>query len=164
MVARHVAGWRNPAQAFPTARPQKITPKQAAILGTKPAAQLTAEQQLLLDQLSAKCPDLLGLRKLVGDFREVLRCGEGQSLLVWMKNAKHSGIGPVARFAVGLEKDFSAVLAAVETPWSNGQVEGQINRLKTLKRQMFGRAGFPLLRARVLPYAPFDFTPVSQPP
>ncbi len=159
-----VAGWRNPAQAFPTARPQKITPKQAAILGTKPAAQLTAEQQLLLDQLSAKCPDLLGLRKLVGDFREVLRCGEGQSLLVWMKNAKHSGIGPVARFAVGLEKDFSAVLAAVETPWSNGQVEGQINRLKTLKRQMFGRAGFPLLRARVLPYAPFDFTPVSQPP
>src|SRR2546422_3795933 len=64
----------------------------------------------------------------------------------------------------GLEKDFSAVLAAVETPWSNGQVEGQINRLKTLKRQIFGRAGFPLLRARVLPYAPFDFTPVSQPP
>jgi len=104
MVARHVAGWRNPAQAFPTARPQKITPKQAAILGTKPAAQLTAEQQLLLDQLSAKCPDLLGLRKLAGDFREVLRCGEGQSLLVWMKNAKHSGIGPVARFAVVLRR------------------------------------------------------------
>jgi transposase len=43
----------------------------------------------------------------------------------------------------------------VETPWSNGQVEGQVNRLKTIKRQMYGRAGFGLLRARVLPYTPF---------
>jgi hypothetical protein len=46
------------------------------------------------------------------------------------------------------------VAAAVDTPWSNGQVEGQVNRLKALKRQMYGRAGFPLLRARVLPYLP----------
>ena len=44
--------------------------------------------------------------------------------------------------------------AAVETPWSTGQVEGQINRLKMIKRQMYGRAGFDLLRARVLPYSP----------
>ena len=66
-----------------------------------------------------------------------------------------SGISSLARFAAGLRKDLAAVLAAVETCWSNGQVEGQINRLKTLKRQMYGRAGFTLLRARVLPYIPF---------
>jgi transposase len=48
----------------------------------------------------------------------------------------------------------AAVTAAVETSWSNGQVEGQINRLKMIKRQMYGRAGFALLRARVLPYTP----------
>ena len=53
-----------------------------------------------------------------------------------------------------LQKDISAVAAAVETSWSSGQVEGQINRLKTIKRQMYGRAGFELLRARVLPYSP----------
>ena len=52
----------------------------------------------------------------------------------------------------GLRRDFKAVIGAVETSWSNGQTEGQINRLKAIKRQMYGRAGFHLLRARVLPY------------
>jgi transposase len=58
------------------------------------------------------------------------------------------------RFAYGLRKDLLAVSAAVETSWSTAQVEGQINRLKMLKQQMYGRAGFRLLRARVLPYMP----------
>jgi transposase len=60
----------------------------------------------------------------------------------------------VVRFAYGLQKDISAVSAAVDTSWSTGQVEGQINRLKTIKGQMYGRAGFELLRARVLPHLP----------
>jgi transposase len=60
----------------------------------------------------------------------------------------------LVRFGYGLQKDISAVAAAVDTSWSSGQVEGQINRLKTIKRQMYGRAGFELLRARVLPYSP----------
>jgi transposase len=75
-------------------------------------------------------------------------------MLWWIQNAKQCGLGALVRFAFGLQKDLSAVLAAVETPWSNGQVEGQINRLKTIKRQMYGRAGFRLLRARVLPFIP----------
>ena len=70
----------------------------------------------------------------------------------------------MARFAVGLEKDFAAVCSAVETCWSNGQVEGQLNRLKTLKRQMYGRAGFALLRARLLPYVPLPFSMLAQRP
>lgn len=53
-------------------------------------------------------------------------------------------------FGEGLQRDYAAVSAALELPWSSGQAEGQINRLKTLKRQMYGRAGFELLRARVL--------------
>src|SRR5262245_52147736 len=65
--------------------------------------------------------------------------------------AKQSEFGQLVRFAYGLQKDISAVAAAVDTPWSSGQVEGQINRLKMIKRQMFRRAGFELLRARVLP-------------
>lgn len=154
IVARQVATWRNALPSLPGLRTQPITPKQAAILLTKPPGQLTTEQQTLLDQLSAQCPDLLQLRELSAAFREVFQRGEGQALRAWMMRAEHSGIGSLARFAAGLQKDFAAVLAAVETCWSNGQVEGQINRLKTLKRQMYGRAGFALLRARVLPYAP----------
>jgi transposase len=59
-------------------------------------------------------------------------------------------VGQLVRFGYGLQKDISAVTAAVETTWSSGQVEGQVNRLKAIKRQMYGRAGFALLRARVL--------------
>jgi transposase len=59
-------------------------------------------------------------------------------MLWWIQNAKQCGIGSLVRFAFGLQKDLSAVLAAVETPWSNAQVEGQMNRLKTIKRQMYG--------------------------
>lgn len=55
---------------------------------------------------------------------------------------------------IGLQKDISAVAAAIDTSWSTGQVEGQINRLKMIKGQMYGRASFELLRARVLPYSP----------
>jgi transposase len=72
----------------------------------------------------------------------------------WVEDAKHSEFGPVVRFAYGLQKDISAVSVAVDTPWNTGQVQGQINRLKMIKRQMYGRAGFELLRARVLPYSP----------
>lgn len=153
MVARHVTRWRKALPGF-TLSTQKITPKQAAMLLTRPAARLTAEQQALLDRLSTQCPLLRRLREFSEEFRAVFQNGEGQNLRAWMLRVQNSRIGPLARFAVGLQKDFSAVLAAVETDWSNGQVEGQINRLKMLKRQMYGRAGFALLRARVLPYVP----------
>ncbi len=157
MVARHVARWRKALPLLSTRGEQKmITPKQVAILLTRPAARLTAEQQTLLDRLSTQCPTLLQLRELSAEFREVFQRGEGQALRVWMMRARDSGIGSLSRFAAGLQKDFSAVVAAVETDWSNGQVEGQINRLKMLKRQMYGRAGFALLRARVLPYMPLS--------
>ena|SRR5487761_208860 len=154
MVARHVAGWRNALPSLPTARTRQISPKMAAILLARPAARLTAEQQTLLDRLSAQCPALRQLRELSAEFRDVFQKGEGHVLRSWMMRAERSGIASLARFATGLQKDLSAVLAAVETDWSNGQVEGQINRLKMLKRQMYGRAGFALLRARVRPYVP----------
>lgn len=158
-VAQHVAKWRNSPEAVPTARQQQITPKQAAIWITRPSGQLATEQQALLDQLSAQCPDLVKLRQFSTEFREALQSGQGQTLLAWMMRAENSEISSLVRFAGGLKKDLSAVLAAVETRWSNGQVEGQINRLKMLKRQMYGRAGFELLRARVLPYTPLSTLP-----
>ena len=58
------------------------------------------------------------------------------------------------RFAITLQHDIAAVRNAISEPWSNGQTEGQINRLKTLKRAMYGRSGVELLRARLLPLSP----------
>ena len=59
----------------------------------------------------------------------------------------------LAEFAASLRRDLAAVQAALDTPWTTSPAEGQINRIKTIKRSMYGRAGFQLLRARVLQVA-----------
>jgi transposase len=69
----------------------------------------------------------------------------------WMDRARASGIAPIQHFESRLQRDILAVEAAVTDRWSNGPVEGQVNRLKTIKRQMYGRAGVELLRARLMP-------------
>jgi transposase len=74
----------------------------------------------------------------------------GTDLDAWLAQAKHSGIAELKSFAQGIRRDYAAVRAAFSSPWSNGQVEAQVNRLKLIKRQMFGRAQFDLLRLRVL--------------
>jgi transposase len=154
MVARFVAGWRRTGKAARPHAPERISPKHAAILVTRAADQMTDEQQRLFDRMAARCPDVVGLRQIALAFRAGLTAGESAKLRQWIEGAKRCEFGPVVRFAYGLQKDVSAVAAAVETSWSTGQVEGQINRLKAIKRQMYGRAGFELLRARVLPYLP----------
>lgn len=78
----------------------------------------------------------------------------------WVHHAYVSGIRELRRFAAGLEQDWEAVQAVLATHYSNGMVEGHVNRLKMLKRQMYGRASFALLRLRVLhgPTIPFVTT------
>jgi transposase len=68
----------------------------------------------------------------------------------WLRDAKKSGVAAVTTFAVGLQQDGAAVKAALTTAWSSGQTEGQVGKLKMLKRQTFGRSSFDLLRRRVL--------------
>ncbi len=70
----------------------------------------------------------------------------------WLQAALQSPLLELRRFARGIQRDYDAVLAALRLPWSNGLLEGHVNRLKFLKRQMFGRAKFDLLRLRVLAY------------
>ena len=72
------------------------------------------------------------------------------ALDTWLADARTSGVRALETFAAGLEQDGAAIRAALTTPWSNGQAEGQITRLKLIKRQMYGRASFDLLRRRVL--------------
>lgn len=68
----------------------------------------------------------------------------------WLTDALSCGISAVETFATGVKQDEAAVKAALTMPWSSGQAEGQVNKLKLIKRQMYGRASFDLLRRRVL--------------
>src|ERR1700679_2257275 len=94
------------------------------------------------------------MRTLVMSFRGILQPGKARTLARWMKKANASGIYGMKRFVRKLKHDLAAVKNALRESWSTGPVEGHINRLKTLKRQMYGRAGFELLRARVLALPP----------
>jgi transposase len=162
MVAKFVADWRSKGPSKRSASPEKIAPKHAAVLVTRAADQITTEQQALLERIMIQCPDVYDLRNIALAFRSAMKAGSAGPMLDWIHKAKHCEFGAIVRFAHGLQKDISAVSAAVELKWSTGQVEGQNNRLKMIKRQMYGRAGFTLLRARVLPYTPalsFGLTP-----
>jgi transposase len=87
---------------------------------------------------------------LVEGFAALVRKQSGRTLTDWQEKARIGVSVELRRFAEGLGRDQAAVEAALQEPWSNGPVEGHVNRLKTIKRQMYGRAGLPLLRARVL--------------
>ena len=71
-------------------------------------------------------------------------------LKLWLEQALHGGIAELKGLAKSLGRDLDAVIAGITLSWSSGQVEGQVNRLKLIKRQGYGRAGFELLRRRVL--------------
>ena len=89
--------------------------------------------------------------ELAREFAAILRGRLAGSWEDWLSRAREPGVARELRgFADGLKRDEAAVKAALSMEWSNGQVEGQVNRLKLLKRQMFGRAGFVLLRSRML--------------
>lgn len=75
---------------------------------------------------------------------------DGGRLTDWITDVIAAGLPGVSIFAVGLNAEFDAVTAGLTTDWTSGPVEGAVNRIKMLKRQMFGRAGFPLLRKRAL--------------
>ena len=81
---------------------------------------------------------------------------QAEGLDSWLIQAENSSIPEFVRLAASFRNDYAAVQAGLMSPWSNGQVEGQVNRLKLIKRQMFGRAGFDLLRKRVLGPAPYS--------
>ena len=87
---------------------------------------------------------------LAQEFAAMVRERSGSTLDGWLERAGASGIAAVRNFAGSLRQDYAAVQAAVTLPWSNGATEGNINRLKMLKRQMYGRAKVDLLKQRVL--------------
>ncbi len=116
------------------ARPEKRTDKQVTQVARLRAIDVEVAETMAL----------------VEGFAALVRQQSGLTLTDWQQKARTSVSVELRRFAAGLGRDQGAVQAALQEPWSNGPVEGHVNRLKTIKRQMYGRAGLPLLRARVV--------------
>ena len=113
-----------------------ISPLTAAALCVKPRGQMTARQVANVDALKAASAEFTAMRHLAMRFRGLLRGGTPERLDAWLIDARASGIYAMQRFARTIRQDLEAVRNAVLEPWSNGQTEGLINKLKTLKRAM----------------------------
>jgi transposase len=127
-----------------------LTPRRATGLVLRPSERLTAQDHHQLAQLTTQAPELAEAVTLAQDFASLVRQRQPALLEPWLARAAQSTLPPFQRFAKGLRADRAAVQAAVTLPWSQGPIEGQINRLKLLKRQMFGRARLDLLARRFL--------------
>jgi transposase len=121
--------------------------RRAAWLVVADPEGMDATERRFVDALLAASPDLGRLIGLAREFRAMVRRQQADRLDGWLAAAKGSAL---AGFADGLTRDLAAVRAALSLPWSTGPVEGQVSHLKTIKRTMCGRAGFELLRHRVL--------------
>jgi transposase len=123
------------------------SPRQAAWWVLREPADRTPEQQAFVEQLDRQAPALSNVAAQGRAFLELMRHRQEEQLTPWIERA---AVGPLRHFVERLRQDEDAVRAALRLPWSNGPVEGQVHRLKLLKRQMYGRAKFDLLRGRVL--------------
>lgn len=113
-------------------------------------AQLDQEQLHWRDTLLQHSQQAARAYPLAQRFVQMVKQRQAEALDAWLYDALHSEVPQLMHFAHGLQQDYAAVKAALEFPWSSGQTEGQITRLKLIKRQMYGRAKFDLLRLRVL--------------
>jgi hypothetical protein len=155
--------WRGPMPAEPTLNgdtaPRLPSSRQLAGLLVQPPTELTPTDAAVVARVEQD-PETAIVAKLARRFTALVRAGNASNqadlhaaqteLTNWLAKARASGVPAMETFAAGLQGDSGAISAALTTPWSNGQTEGQVNRLKLIKRQMFGHASFDLLRRRVL--------------
>jgi len=127
-----------------------LTPRRARYLLLRQSTLHRPTDQRLLDRLCEAAPEIRTLHALAQGFRDLVRERRSEGLRAWFGDADRSEIAELRSFARGLQRDLPAVEMALGSEWSNGQVEGQVGRLKLIKRQMYGRASFELLRQRVL--------------
>lgn len=111
---------------------------------------LQDRQQRSLELLLESCTETDTAYKLSQEFVRIVKEKQSERLVPWLNQAKNSGVRELRSCANGIYRDFRAVEAAVSLPYSNGEMEGHINRLKPITRSMYGRAKFDLLRKRVL--------------
>jgi len=155
VVQRYMKPWRKLVRGQP--HPHREEPPSSRTVMwwhfgyvSKDAA-LRQKQTAFVEQLAQLCPEVKTAQEMVLRFAEMIKQRRSEQLNDWLNEAAQSQIAELRNFAKSLRQDYAAVQAALSSEWSNGQTEGQVNRLKLVKRQMYGRAKFDLLRARVLP-------------
>jgi transposase len=127
-----------------------VSARQAAWLLVRQPEDLEDDECRFVARLCELCPAVQTAYPLAQEFLRIVRERHVDALESWLTRASRSGVREVESFVVGLRQDQAAVAAALRLPFSNGQVEGQVNRLKFIKRSGYGRAKFDLLRQRVL--------------
>ncbi|MER7200723.1 transposase [Streptomyces sp. CB01635] len=147
MVRAHIAGLRRtPADA---AR-QPPTVRQVTGWLTRHPTTLNEEDRAGLTEVLARCPELDQAAGHVRDFGEILTDRLGSTLPTWIDAVDASQLPGLTGFALRLHRDFDTVTAGLTLDWSSGSIEGAVNRIKKIKRQLYGRAGFELLRKMIL--------------
>ncbi|WP_256566050.1 transposase [Deinococcus sp. QL22] len=111
---------------------------------------LDTQDQQILAAIKARSEVVSRAHDLTQAFTRLMRERQPQAVESWFQSAKTSGLSDFVTFARGLERDVVALTAALVLQWSNGPVEGIVNKIKLIKRQAYGRASFQLLRQRVL--------------
>ncbi|MFI1524235.1 ISL3 family transposase [Kitasatospora cineracea] len=146
-VRRFLRPLRDTAKKAPSPPPK---PQDLTRWITRHPGHLQAEEDRLLDDVLARCPELAVLRNHVHAFARMMCDRTGTDLPSWISAVRADDLPHLHAFADGLQRDQDAVTAGLTLLWSSGPVEGHVNRIKMLKRQMYGRAALPLLRKRVL--------------
>jgi len=150
IVKDFVATLRRRARGEPVVRHVRLGPKRLRRWFSCPPDELGARERRCLELVLEASPAARETYTLLQDFRGILTERKAETLRSWLERAGGSSLAPLRGFARSLEQDMDAVMNALTLPWSNGPVEGHINKLKLLKRQMYGRAGIELLRRRFL--------------
>ena len=130
--------------------PTPLSSKSAAFLFLRRLEELETEDQETLALLRSLHAEVDQAYELVQQFTQMLRTRTGEQLDDWLSSVRASQIRELQGFILGVERDKAAVAAGLTLPQNNGLVEGKVNKLKLIKRMGYGRAGFPLLRQRVL--------------
>jgi transposase len=128
----------------------KSSPRQIRWLLAKKCQELGEEEQAELARLLEGSEEVCLIYRLLQAFLQMIRERQAEHLDAWMHEARSSGIKELHSFVSGIERDYDAVKAGLTFKWSQGPVEGTVNKLKVHKRLMYGRAGFPLLRQKML--------------
>jgi transposase len=148
----HLVRWRDQDGSLgrSPSSTRRFSVRQATWLLLRDPEKLDPVERAYLEALGRRCPEADCARGLARSFVTLVRDRDQTALAPWVEQAERSDLPELRGFAAGLRRDWAAVTAGLELTWSNGQTEGQVNKLKLLKRQMYGRAGFDLLRRRLL--------------
>ena len=149
-LREYLAGIRRQTNNAPPPPPPVPSARQLTAWIMRPADKLDEADQLGLNTACAACPELAALTELAHGFNHMVRTRGGARLEQWIKQAISGPFPEVRGFAKGLYGDFDAVKAGLTLQWSSGKVEGNVTRVKMIKRQMYGRAKLDLLRKRIL--------------